>query len=59
VFATKPEPGRQIADLHAEGHLPPWVTGDEQITISDCRIRGHAHSIAESQSILEKALEAS
>lgn len=30
VFATKPELGRQIlADLHAEGRLPPWVTGDE------------------------------
>lgn len=29
-FATKPELGRQIlADLHAEGRLPPWVTGDE------------------------------
>jgi SRSO17 transposase len=29
-FATKPELGRQIlADLHAEGLLPPWVTGDE------------------------------
>lgn len=29
-FATKPEPGRRIlADLHAEGRLPPWVTGDE------------------------------
>jgi SRSO17 transposase len=30
VFATKPELGRQIlAELHAEGRLPPWVTGDE------------------------------
>lgn len=30
VFATKPELGRQIlADLHAEGRLPDWVTGDE------------------------------
>jgi SRSO17 transposase len=30
AFATKPELGRQIlADLHAEGRLPPWVTGDE------------------------------
>ena len=30
VFATKPQLGRQIlADLHAEGRLPPWVTGDE------------------------------
>ncbi|MGH8965192.1 MAG: IS701 family transposase, partial [Actinomycetes bacterium] len=30
VFATKPELGRQIlADLHAEGRLPGWVTGDE------------------------------
>jgi SRSO17 transposase len=30
VFATKPELGRQIlADLHAEGRLPPWVSGDE------------------------------
>jgi SRSO17 transposase len=30
TFATKPELGRQIlADLHAEGRLPPWVTGDE------------------------------
>src|SRR5690606_5612392 len=30
VFATKPELGRQIlADLHAEGRLPAWVTGDE------------------------------
>jgi hypothetical protein len=29
-FAAKPELGRQIlADLHAEGRLPPWVTGDE------------------------------
>ncbi|MBA3489552.1 MAG: IS701 family transposase [Longispora sp.] len=29
-FATKPELGRQIlADLHAAGTLPPWVTGDE------------------------------
>jgi SRSO17 transposase len=29
-FATKPELGRQIlADLHAEGLLPGWVTGDE------------------------------
>ncbi|GAA1299924.1 hypothetical protein Psi02_77380 [Planotetraspora silvatica] len=29
-FATKPELGRQIlAGLHAEGRLPPWVTGDE------------------------------
>lgn len=29
-FATKPELGRQIlADLHAEGRLPGWVTGDE------------------------------
>lgn len=29
-FATKPELGRRIlADLHAEGCLPPWVTGDE------------------------------
>jgi SRSO17 transposase len=30
AFATKPELGRQIlADLHAEGRQPPWVTGDE------------------------------
>jgi SRSO17 transposase len=30
VFATKPELGRQIlADLHADGRLPAWVTGDE------------------------------
>ncbi len=30
TFATKPELGRQIlADLHAEGRLPAWVTGDE------------------------------
>jgi SRSO17 transposase len=30
VFATKPELGRQLlADLQAEGRLPPWVTGDE------------------------------
>lgn len=30
VFATKPELGRRIlADLHAEGRLPGWVTGDE------------------------------
>ncbi len=30
AFATKPELGRQIlADLDAEGTLPPWVTGDE------------------------------
>ena len=30
VFATKPELGRQmLAQLHAEGRLPPWVTGDE------------------------------
>jgi SRSO17 transposase len=30
AFATKPQLGRQIlADLHAEGRLPPWVTGDE------------------------------
>jgi SRSO17 transposase len=30
TFATKPELGRQIlADLHAEGRLPGWVTGDE------------------------------
>jgi SRSO17 transposase len=30
VFATKPELGRQIlAELHAEGRLPGWVTGDE------------------------------
>ncbi|MEO5875949.1 MAG: IS701 family transposase, partial [Streptosporangiaceae bacterium] len=30
VFATKPELGRHIlADLHAEGRLPGWVTGDE------------------------------
>src|SRR4051794_18246895 len=30
AFATKPELGRQIlADLRAEGHLPPWVTADE------------------------------
>ena len=30
VFATKPELGRQIlAELHAEGRLPAWVTGDE------------------------------
>jgi SRSO17 transposase len=30
VFATEPELGRQIlADLHAEGRLPAWVTGDE------------------------------
>ncbi|MBA3488036.1 MAG: IS701 family transposase, partial [Longispora sp.] len=30
AFATKPELGRQIlADLHTEGTLPPWVTGDE------------------------------
>lgn len=29
-FSTKPELGRQIlADLHAEGRLPGWVTGDE------------------------------
>ncbi|WP_405144089.1 hypothetical protein OG589_40715 [Sphaerisporangium sp. NBC_01403] len=29
-FATKPELDRQIlADLHAEGRLPAWVTGDE------------------------------
>lgn len=29
-FATKPGLGRQIlADLHADGTLPPWVTGDE------------------------------
>ena len=29
VFATKPELGRQLlADLHAEGRLPAWVTGD-------------------------------
>jgi SRSO17 transposase len=30
AFATKPQLGRQIlADLHTEGRLPPWVTGDE------------------------------
>jgi SRSO17 transposase len=30
VFATKPELGRQIlADLHAEGRLADWVSGDE------------------------------
>jgi SRSO17 transposase len=30
AFATKPELGRQIlADLHAEGRLPAWVSGDE------------------------------
>jgi SRSO17 transposase len=30
VFATKPELGRHIlADLHAQGRLPGWVTGDE------------------------------
>jgi SRSO17 transposase len=30
VFASKPELGRRIlADLHAEGALPGWVTGDE------------------------------
>jgi SRSO17 transposase len=30
AFATKPQLGRQIlADLHAEGRLPPWVSGDE------------------------------
>jgi SRSO17 transposase len=30
AFATKPELGRQIlADLRAEGRLPPWVSGDE------------------------------
>jgi SRSO17 transposase len=30
AFVTKPQLGRQIlADLHAEGRLPPWVTGDE------------------------------
>jgi SRSO17 transposase len=29
-FATKPELGRRLlADLHAEGRLPGWVTGDE------------------------------
>jgi hypothetical protein len=29
-FATKPELGAAIlADLHADGVLPPWVTGDE------------------------------
>jgi len=29
-FSTKPELGRQIlTDLHAEGRLPGWVTGDE------------------------------
>jgi SRSO17 transposase len=29
-FATKPELGRRVlADLHDEGVLPPWVTGDE------------------------------
>lgn len=29
-FATKPELGRQIlTDLHEEGRLPSWVTGDE------------------------------
>ncbi|GAA4383896.1 hypothetical protein GCM10023088_51560 [Actinomadura verrucosospora] len=29
AFATKPELGQQIlADLHAEGRLPDWVTGD-------------------------------
>ena len=30
AFATKPELGRQIlAELHTEGRLPPWMTGDE------------------------------
>jgi SRSO17 transposase len=30
TFATKPQLGRQIlADLRAEGRLPPWVTADE------------------------------
>jgi SRSO17 transposase len=30
AFATKPQLGRQIlADLHTEGRLPSWVTGDE------------------------------
>jgi SRSO17 transposase len=30
AFATKPQLGRQIlADLHTEGRLPPWVSGDE------------------------------
>jgi SRSO17 transposase len=30
VFETKPELGRQIlAELHAEGRLPAWVTADE------------------------------
>jgi SRSO17 transposase len=30
TFATKPQLGRQIlADLQAEGRLPPWVSGDE------------------------------
>jgi SRSO17 transposase len=29
-FATKPELGRRLlADLHADGLLPPWATGDE------------------------------
>jgi SRSO17 transposase len=30
VFATKPELGGQIlADLHTQGRLPPWVSGNE------------------------------
>jgi hypothetical protein len=38
VFATKPELGRQIlADLHCDGRLPGWVTGDEVYG------RGHRH----------------
>jgi SRSO17 transposase len=43
-FATKPELGRQIlADLRAEGRLPPWVTGDE-VYGADPNLRGWLES---------------
>jgi SRSO17 transposase len=43
-FSTKPELGRQIlADLHAEGRLPGWVTGD-QVYGRDPRLRAWLES---------------
>jgi SRSO17 transposase len=45
TFATKPQLGRQIlADLHAEGRLPPWVSGDE-VYGADPNLRAWLESI--------------
>jgi SRSO17 transposase len=45
AFATKPQLGRQIlAGLHAEGRLPPWVTGDE-VYGADPKLRAWLESV--------------